>query len=235
MTLLSTAQQILRETKNSVIPDTIIGNNQDAAKQVLEAMTVSITNLSRSFDWQELHREVSFNSAASTIGYTLPADFDRFVDNTFWNTTEKRKVIGPVTPVGWRALTDSTVSGGAVGDYFRIRDNEVQIFPTPTSIEGFTYEYITDLIVNDSVGTGQTTWLADSDVPVIDEYIVRLDTTWRLLNMQGRPYAEKQREFDAAMAERTSRSGARETIFHDPNFFIIDKSRIGYPTTITAP
>lgn len=235
MTLLSTAQDILNETKSTVIPSTIIGNNQNAAKQVLQAMTISITDLSRAYDWQELIKENSFATVASTEGYALPSDFDRFIDNTFWNTTEKRKVIGPVTPQEWRALNDSTVSGGAVGDYFRIRDDEVKIFPTPTAVENYTYEYVTDLIVEDSGGTGQTGWEADTDVPVIDEYILRLDATWRLLKIQGRPYAEEQRTADVAIAERTSRSGARETIYHRPNYFIIDKSRIGYPTTITAP
>lgn len=235
MTLLTVAQEILRETKNSVIPSTIIGNNQDAAKQVLEALTVSITNLSRSYDWQELIKEGTIATVASTEGYALPSDFDRFIDNTFWNTTEKWKVTGPVTPQEWRMLNDSSVSGGAVGNYFRIRDNEIKIFPTPTAIENYKYEYVTDLIVEDSGGTGQTGWQADSDVSVIDEYILRLDATWRLLNMQGRPYAEKQRELDAALAERTSRNGARETIYHDADYFTIDKSRIGYPTVITAP
>lgn len=234
MTLLSTAQAIVKETKQSVVPSTIIGNNQDIAKQVLEAITVSITTLSRSYDWQELQKENSFSSVASTEGYALPSDFDRFIDNTFWNTTQKRAMIGSVSPQEWRTLNDSTVSGGSVGEYYRIRDNEVKIFPTPTAVESYKYEYITDLIVEDSGGTGQTGWQADTDVPVVDEFILRLDATWRLLKMQGRPYAEEQREADVAIMERTSRNGGKQTIYHNPRRFIIDKSRIGYPATISS-
>jgi len=234
MTLLTTAQEILRETKAATIPSTIIGNNQDSAKQVLEALTVAVVNISRSYDWQELQKEHTFNSVAATQGYNLPSDFDRITDNTFWNTTELRDVIGPTSPKDWRILTNSTISGSTANDYFRIRDGQVLIFPIPTAIEGYIYEYCTDLIVESSGGAGQVTWLADSDVPVVDEYLIRLDATWRLLNMQGKPYAEKQRELDLALAERISRNGGRRTIYHNESTGF-DKSRIGYPALITAP
>lgn len=234
MTLLTIAQDILRETKSSVIPSTIIGNNQDAAKQVLEALDIAIVNVARSYDWEELQKEHTFNSVASTEGYNLPSDFDRIIDNTFWNSTNQRSVLGPSTPQEWRILKNSTVTGTTANDYFRIRAGQTLIFPTPTAVESYVYEYITDLIVDSSGGTGQTGWQADTDVPNVDEYLVRLDATWRLLNMQGKPYAEKQREFDLALAERISRNGGRKTIVHADDTGI-DKSRIGYPTLITAP
>ena len=133
-----------------------------------------------------------------------------------------------------RILKNSTITGSTANDYFRIRADQTLIFPTPTAVEGFVYEYITDLIVDSSGGTGQTGWEADTDVPNVDEYLVRLDATWRLLNMQGKPYAEKQREFDLALLERTSKNGGNKTIVHS-NSRGIDKSRIGYPTLIVAP
>lgn len=234
MTLLTIAQDILRETKSAVIPTTIIGNNQDAAKQVLEALDIAIVNIARSFDWQQLQAEHTFNSVASTQGYNLPSDFDRIIDNTFWNTTRQRNVIGPSTPQEWRILTNATITGSTANDYFRIRDSQTLLFPTPTAVEGFVYEYISNLIVDSSGGTGQTGWQADTDVPNVDEYLVRLDATWRFLGMQGKPYAEKQREFDLALAERIARNGGRKTIVHAPSTGI-DKSRIGYPTLITSP
>ena len=234
MTLLSISQDILRETKSSVIPETIIGNNQDSAVQVLEALEIAIVNVSRSYDWEQLQKEHTFNSVASTKDYGLPSDFDRMIDNTFWNSTRQRTNIGPTTPQAWRELVNSTITGATTDDYFRIRGGNTVIFPTPTAVESYIYEYITDLIVDSSGGTGQTGWQADTDVPNVDEYLVRLDATWRLLNMQGKPYAEKQREFDLALAERVSRNGGNKTIHHSPNRGI-DKSKIGYPTLIVSP
>ena len=230
--LLTIAQDILLETKNASIPSSIIGNNDDSAKQVLQALKVSIVELSRSYDWQELQEEKTFASVASTIAYNLPTDFDRFINETFWNSTEFLPVEGPITPTDWRILNNSTISGGAVTEYFRIRGNQVLIYPTPSAIQNYIYEYITNLIVESSIGTGQTGWLADTDLPVIDSYIVRLDATWRLLKNQGRPYSEEQRTANEALAERVQKSGARKTIRHySPNNTV----KIGYPSLIIAP
>jgi len=234
MTLLSIAEEILRETKSAVIPTSIIGNSQDAAKQVLEALNIAIINVSRANDWEELQDQHTFNSVASTEGYDLPADFDSIIDNTFWNTTRLRTVIGPTTPQDWRILNNSTITGATANDYFRIRKGQTLIFPIPTAIEGYIYEYMTDLRVNSSVGVGQTGWEADTDVPNIDEYLVRLYATWRFLKMQGKPYAEELLQSNLALTERISKNGGNKTIFHSDNRGI-DKSRIGYPTLITAP
>jgi hypothetical protein len=234
MTLVTIAQDILRETKNATIPTTIINNNQDSAKQVLEALNIAIINVARSYDWQQLQKEYTFSSVASTEGYALPSDFDRIIDNTFWNTTNNRKVLGPTSPKDWRSLNDSTVSSATINDYFRVRASETLIFPTPTGVENFVYEYISNEIVDSSGGTGQTGWKADNDVPNVDEYLVRLDATWRLLSMQGKPYAEKQREFDLALAERVSKNSGNKTIKHFDNSMQFDKSRIGYPDIVTV-
>ena len=234
MTLLTIAQDILRETKNATIPDTIIGNLEGAAVQVLAALEKSIVDVSRSYDWEQLQKEETFNSVASTQGYALPSDFDRMINDTFWNTTNMRTVIGPSTPQEWRILTNSTITGATANDYFRLRDSEVLLFPTPTAVEGYVYEYISDLIVDDSGGTGQTGWEADTDVPNVDAYLVQLNATWRLLKMQGKPFSEEKLDYDLALSERIAKNGGKKTIFHTVDRGI-DKSRIGYPALITAP
>jgi hypothetical protein len=232
MTLLTTAQEILKQTKEAVIPSTIIGNNN--ANQILEAMKLAVVSASRAYEWQELQKEHTFASVASTVGYALPSDYDSMINDTFWNSTNNQKVLGPKSPKEWRWLNNSTASNASSSDYFRIRDNETQIFPTPSSVENFVYEYMSNLIVEDSGGTGQTGWQADTDVPVIDEYLVKLNATWIFLKMQGRPYAEEQREYDLAAAERASVNGARETIYHTGSLSSLDKSKIGYPDLVPS-
>lgn len=229
MTLLSISQSVLKETKASSVPASIIGNTEDAAKQILEVMTVTMTELSRSYDWQELQKEHTFSSVASTQGYNLPSDFDRFINATFWNSSEMWAVQGPMTPEEWRILKNSSISGAAPFEYFRIRDGQTILFPIPTGADNYIYEYITNKIIESSGGTGQTEWLADTDVPVIDSYIVRLDATWRWLMKNGRPYSEEQKVANAAIAERIKANGARRTVKHtNPNFNV----KVGYPQLI---
>ena len=233
MTLLSTSQEILRQTKSAIVPDTIIGNTQAAAVQILEVLNKSIVNLSRSYDWQELMKEHTFTAVASQNNYSLPSDFDRVVNNTFWNTTDMREMIGSISGQEWRTLTNSTIGGGAIAEYYRFRGDELLIFPTPAATDSYIYEYISDNIVNDSGGTGQTGWEADTDVSVIDDYILKLDATWRLLKSQGRPYAEDQRDANLALAERVGINAGRRTIRHNP--IRLRNGRIGYPENIIAP
>jgi len=231
MTLLTIAQSILKETKSGSVPTTIIGNVEDVAKQMLEVMTVSVTELARSYDWQELQKEKTFSTVAATVGYNLPTDFDRFINNTFWNETSDEKVVGPVTPEEYRIL--KTDNAGAVNDYFRIRAGQVLIYPIPSSIESMIYEYVSNLVVLSSSLVGQSQWLADTDLPAIDAHMVRLDATWRWLKNQGRPYAEDQKIANSAIAERARINGARRTIRHhslsdEYNF------KVSYPTLIVG-
>jgi hypothetical protein len=229
MSLLKISQSILKETKAGNVPNTIIGNIEDVAKQILEVMTVSITELARAHSWQELQKEKTFNTIALIEGYNLPTDFDRFINNTFWNTTTQHPVTMPVTPEEWRILKNQSITGGTGYNYSRIRAGQVLLFPIPTAIETYVYEYISNLIILSSSGTGQTEWLADTDVPAIDSHILRLDATWRWLKNQGRPYAEEQKIANNAAVERVGANGARRTIKH---YYYDNKIKIGYPKQI---
>ena len=228
MSLLTIAQSILKETKSGSVPTSIIGNTEDVAKQILEVMTVSITELSRSFDWQELQKEKTFNTVVSQDGYDLPSDFDRLINNTFWNTTTQHPVM-PVTPEEWRILKNQNITGGTGYGYSRIRGKQTVLFPTPASIEAHIYEYVSNLVVLSSTLVGQSQWLADTDVPAIDAHIVRLDATWRWLKNQGRPYGEEQKVANNAAAERARANGERRTIKH---YYYDNKIKVGYPTQI---
>ena len=212
MSLLSICQDILNETKSSSIPAVIIGNNDDVAKQILQAVKNSITELSRGYQWQELQKEYTFTSVISQANYSLPSDFDRLVNDTFWNQDQHRALIGATTAETWRILKDSATLGVGDEEFYRSRNNEIVIHQTPTVAENYVFEYITKNIVTSSTNTPQTGFLADTDIPVIDEYIVKLDTTWRWLKNNGRAYAEEKITAEKAIAERIKVNGSRGKI-----------------------
>lgn len=212
MSLLSICQDILNETKSSSIPAVIIGNNDDVAKQILQAVKNSIIELSRGYQWQELQKEYTFASVISQANYSLPSDFDRLVNDTFWNQNQHRALIGATTAEIWRILKDSATLGVGDEEFYRIRNNEIVIHQTPTVAENYVFEYITKNIVKSSTNTPQTSFLADTDIPVIDEYIVKLDTTWRWLKNNGRAYAEEKITAEKAIAERIKVNGSRGKI-----------------------
>lgn len=220
MTLLTICQDILRETKSSFIPATIIGNNGDVATQILQTIKVSITDLSRNYQWQELQKEHSFASVVNQAGYNLPADFDRMIDNTFWNASQNWGMIGGLTPENWRILKNSLITQAETIEYYRIRNNQIIIHRTPTVVENYVFEYISKYIVKNASGVEQTEFLADTDVPVIDKYILRLDGTWRWLKNNGRSYAEEKNMAEKAIAERVKANGSRGIISSHPSLKI---------------
>lgn len=216
MTLLTVCQDILRETKSSSIPGTIIGNNDDVAKQIFQAIKTSITDLARNYQWQELQKEYTFSSVIGQAGYDLPSDFDRMVDNTFWNASQNWAMIGGLTPESWRVLKNSLLTQAETVEYFRIRGNQIIIHRTPSVVESYVYEYITKNIVKSASNVAQSEFLADTDNTVIDEYLIRLDTTWRWLKNNGRSYAEEKNMAEKAIAERIKANGSRGTITAKP-------------------
>ena len=216
MTLLSICQDILSETKSTFIPNIIIGNNEDVAVQIFQAIKTSVTDLSRNYQWQELQKEHSFVSVIGQAGYNLPSDFDRIIDNTFWNASQNWSMIGGLTAESWRVLKNSLVTQAETVEYYRIRGNQIVIHRTPSVAENYVYEYISKNIVKSSSNVEQTVFLADSDIPVIDEYLVRLDSTWRWLKNNGRAYAEEKNIAEKAIAERIKANGSRGTITAKP-------------------
>lgn len=231
MTLLTLAQDILKETKNPSLPLTIIGNNQTSAVQVLAALRNSIVALSRDYDWQELGATHSFTAVADQESYALPSDLSKFLPDTIWNVSKKRPCQGVMSPVDWRILKNSVTGAGAFYDYYRIVAGNIEIYPTPGT-DSYIFEYITNTPVISSGGTRQTNWQADTDLPVIDEYIVKLDATWRFLKNQGLPYAEEQKLAEDAITNRAQVNGGKKTIYHTPNY---TWGPVGFPFIVSPP
>lgn len=228
MTLLSICQDILRETKSSSIPNIIIGNNEDVAVQIFQAIKTSITDLARNYQWQELQKEYTFSSVISQAGYNLPSDFDRLIDNTFWNASQNWAMIGGLTPESWRVLKNSLITQAETVEYYRIRGNQIIIHRTPSVVENYVFEYISKNIVKSASDVEQTEFLADTDTTVIDEYLVRLDTTWRWLKNNGRSYAEEKNIAEKAIAERIKANGSRGTITAKPIIEIYNSNISAY-------
>ena len=228
MTLLTVCQDILKETKSSSIPAIIIGNNDDVAIQIFQAIKTSITDLARNYQWQELQKEYSFSSVIGQANYDLPSDFDRMIDNTFWNGSQNWAMIGGLTPESWRVLKNSLITQAETVEYYRIRGNQIIIHRTPSVVENYVFEYISKNIVKSASDVKQTEFLADTDTTVIDEYLVRLDTTWRWLKNNGRSYAEEKNIAEKAIAERIKANGSRGIITAKPIIEIYNSNISAY-------
>lgn len=217
MTLLTISQNIAKTTKTGEIPATIINNTQEIAQQLFESVRLATKDVFERHDWSVLNYDKTFNSVASQAQYDLPSDFDRMVDSTFFNTTRRTEIF-LITPRAWRQFS-LNVNASIIHKY-RIRQNKVELLPTPSSVEAFVYEYISNLVILATDGiTTKTDWTADSDTSLLNEDLIELQATWRFLKLRGKAYADEQREADDRLLDISGRDAGRAKIYPDyPNY-----------------
>lgn len=168
--------------------------------------------LARRWPWQALLREKTFASVAATAQTnSIPTDWDgRMMQDTFWNRTQKRKVLGPINSSEWQALQGGGIQ--SVTDAFRFRDDLIELVPTPTAGWTYAYEYITSQWCENASGTGQSAWALDTDVPRLDAELMTLGIVWRFLSGRGMAADTAFAEYEAEVNNATARDGTRRIV-----------------------
>lgn len=167
--------------------------------------------LAKRHPWQVLTKEKTFTgTAAAAQTGAIPDDFDRFVDESFFNRTQKKPVFGPISPQDWQ-FTQAVVATTLV-ESFRRRGNSILITPTPNGTDTYAYEYISTQWCESSGGTDQSAWAADTDTGILSEELMTLGVIWRFLRAKGFDYAEAFRTYELQVAQAFSRDGGRRTL-----------------------
>ena len=184
MTLLTICTNVADEV-NIDRPTSVIGNPQTTAQRLLRYANRAGVSLMKAYPWQALRKEVTFTSVASeTQTSILPADFDRFVPETFWDRSGTVLISGPVTAVEWQGIKALSYTGRPK---FAYRGDDVLVIPTPSAGSTFAFEYVSNLWCASSGGTGQAAWAADTDVGVIDEELITRAMKFIYLSDSGLP------------------------------------------------
>lgn len=169
--------------------------------------------LVRARPWSQLIEEYTFDTVASTESYALPAGFERFLNSTAWNRDTTQPLGGPLSPQGWQAVSARTAAGTVVRP-FRIRENLLYLYPTPTDAESIYYEYVSRYWVVESPATSPTADTVDtaSDVIWLDEPLVvaGLKLAWMRAKQEDTTFA--QAEYDDAYRAAAGGDGAAPTI-----------------------
>lgn len=154
--------------------------------QMMALLNAAGNDLLMSHTWSELNTTRSFNSVDAQATYTLPVDHAYYIDQTMWNSTSKWPVTGPITPQEWQALK-SGLAGTVAQQLFRIQNNSIEISPTPTAINTFTYQYITSNWVTDGPvpATTKTSIANDSDTPILNSELLIKALKVKMWNAKG--------------------------------------------------
>ena len=194
-------------------PSSVVSNTDETAVRLLSLTNAAGKALARRHNWSVLTKEKTFTTTAAAVqASAIPTDFDRFVDETLFNRTRKRRLTGPISAEEWQV--QQALSASVLIDAFRIRGADMLITPTPAAGETIAYEYVSKYWVDtDADGDGDAvSFASDSYTSILDEEMLTLDVIWRYRASVGLNYAEAFREAQLMVADRIAGDGGRRTL-----------------------
>jgi hypothetical protein len=208
-------------------PAAVAGSTDRQVLQLLALANEEGEALARSYPWQAIRKEQTFvTTATQPQAAALPADFDRFVPNSFFNRSTRRPMTGPITPRQHQWIQDQPVYS-TVYLAFIERTGQFLIDPTPAAGDTIAYEYLSNQWAKSAGGAGQTKYLADTDLSFLDEELITLGLRWRFLRAKGLDYAEEMATYEREVERAQARDGGATALTLAPQ--PIDPNRVNIP------
>ena len=154
--------------------------------------------------------------------YPLPSDFQRPIDNTMWDRARFWSMRGPQSPQQWQLYKSSVIGRASIQRRFRFREIDgsvhFSIDPVPTDNgSNLVFEYVSNAWCKSSTGTPQTMWEADTDVGILDEYLITLGVRWRMLRRLGFSYQEELDEYQRQVSKAMAKDGGQAILDMTPS------------------
>jgi hypothetical protein len=197
-------------------PTVVFGASDTQARQLLGLAKVEGKSLAQRHRWQALTTEATFTTLAAEEQGALESiapGFSWWIDQSLWNRTTQLAVGGPISPQDWQMQKAQSYSGPYYN--FRHKAGKLFMYPAPTAGETLAFEYGSRFWCKSSGGTGQETWLADSDTGILSEHLMTLGLRWRYLQMQGLDYGEAFRAYEMEVNNAIGRDGAHRVLSMD--------------------
>ncbi|MBQ7632888.1 MAG: hypothetical protein IJS88_02080 [Alphaproteobacteria bacterium] len=164
----------------------------------------SLDSMLRYGDWQELTKEATFCTVEGKKQYPIceiVTDFFSLLNNTVFIKDMQERVIGAVTPEQWAREKCFHCAGCNIK--FKIQNGRFVFLNEPPCCVKIVFQYRSNNIVWDFNTFEEKNILsANTDVPIFDEYLVKLDILWRWLKRNGMDYAEEYNEFQRELKKR---------------------------------
>ncbi len=179
--------------------------------------------------------------------YPLPSDFQRPIDNTFWDRSRFWSMRGPQSPQQWQLYKSSVIGRASIQRRFRFLSiwtpqgagiggagagtglfgsnipsfqKYISIDPVPfDNGSQLVFEYVSNGWCMSPGGIPQDSWQTDDDVPItpLFEYLIRLSLKWRLLRRLGLSYSEELNEYETQVDKALAHDGGAAILDLTPN------------------
>lgn len=183
-------------------------NNTDQnITQMVGLLTSSGRELLQMREWQRMIVSYSFTVVGGDTGfYNLPADYDRHIDQTDWNPTNRLPLGGPLTAQDYTYLLATNLASSTIYISFREKDGQFVVLPQPPPTgQVITFEYISRYWV---AAAGVPTVLAkdaptqSDDVLLFDPILIQKLLKLRFLEAKKFDTTAASQQFENALMAR---------------------------------
>lgn len=191
----------------------------------------TLSSLMRNADWQAISRDASFYTSDGQKEYlidNIADDFHSLVDGTMYMRDNMRFVIGAITEEKWARLKQ--FHSPEIDIIFKIQNNKIKFLKNPGCLKlHFTYK--SNAVCYDATTEEPKSAITkDTDIPVFDEYLVKLGIVWRFNKRTGLDYAEEYNEYQRELSKSYAETKAAGDIhlnnvrgfFDDSDGVIVD-------------
>ncbi|MBP5398898.1 MAG: hypothetical protein J6Y53_00585 [Alphaproteobacteria bacterium] len=185
-------------------PTTLFDKSSQNARIFLSVAKDALNGLLRIGDWQELTKDgclVTVKCKKDYLIKTFCPDFFQLLNNTVYIKNDEEKVIGAIRPEQWQK--EKFFGDVSCGIKFKIQNSMFRFLQEPPEGVKIVFQYRSANVVFDGgMFTEKTEITADSDIPIFDEYLVKLAIRWRLQARNGLDYSEEYLEYQQECKKR---------------------------------
>lgn len=193
-------------------PTALFSSTNQLDIQLRDLLNQGMIDLAKRCAWTKLTGEKTFTTVATEIQTSaVPSDFLFYVDDTMWNRTTNRKILGPLNSQEWQQIKAGPLYT-SIYSSFRFRGGDILITPTATAGQTIAYEYVTNLIAENAAGSAIASFSTDTDTSILEEELLALDLIWRFKKSKGLEYGEDFNAFESNVELAISRDGGKRTL-----------------------
>lgn len=165
------------------------------------------------YSWQQFRYEFEVVGDSVETAFDLPANFDRFIDNTGWSHANRRPVI-IVNAQSWASVRAWVSKSFFINPACRIFNDQLQFMTPPALNESITFEYMSRNWVIDGItpNTLKSKLNANSDQPMHDSVLFTQALRIKWLEQKGMNTTAVQQDFNERFSELTRRNLMAQTL-----------------------
>lgn len=166
MTIATVITNVANEAGYTV-ESNILTSNETTTKQLVAIANRINRDIFEAYPWPKCYASGSITLATNTASYALPAAFSWSQYETFWNSSTRWRILGPMSEQDYADIRGFGLNP-TIYQRYQIRgitSTELLISPTPTSANNgdvIIFEYIADRSVRPKTWTASTSFDANA-------------------------------------------------------------------------